>query len=111
MERDAARRLEELRRIRPMPRGGGPIGGDLGRLAAEVKRASRDAEKVEASLAALVPEDIRGLCEGARLRRGTVTITASDAPARFEIDRWLRAGGEARVIEHARAGVRRVRVE
>lgn len=41
---------------------------------------------------------------------GILTIRCDDAAARFEIDRWLRAGGDAELRKQSRAGIRRIKL-
>ncbi len=44
------------------------------------------------------------------LNRGMLTIAADDSSARFNLDRWLRNGGERDIIATSRAAIARVKV-
>ena len=44
------------------------------------------------------------------MNRGVLTIGADDSSTRFELDRWLRAGGEEQIIKGTRTTLRKIKV-
>ncbi len=86
-------------------------------IEAEVEAARREAGHrrravggIERAWEEVVPEALRARCALVRFSRGVVTVKAFDGAAMYELDRFLRAGGEARLARVAGAPVRRVRV-
>lgn len=59
---------------------------------------------------AVVPEPLRTRCRPERLVGGMLTVRVPDAATRFELDRFLRAGGTAALIAASHRCILRVRL-
>jgi hypothetical protein len=77
--------------------------------AEEAQRVSRAGSAVERAWRAVAPEGLVGRAAPVSLVRGVLTIQVSDASARWEADRWLRAGGERELARTAKASIRKVK--
>jgi hypothetical protein len=84
------------------------IGASVRDAAARVEQQRRAGRGAGESWEQLVPARVRERCHVVLVQRGVLTVKVSDAAARFEVDRWLRAGGELELVK--RAGIRKVRV-
>ncbi len=105
-----AAELERLRRFRARPE---PAPG----VALAVDEVVRDAKKralavggLDSRWAVLMPRALGEATAPVSLSRGVLTVRAEGAPARYEFDRWLRAGGEGVLRRACKATLRRVRV-
>lgn len=56
------------------------------------------------------PRELADRVAAISLRGGTLTIAPRDAASRYELDRWLRAGGEQEVVTASRGPLQRVRL-
>lgn len=111
MEKPAATiRLERLRRFRV--RQSAPLGiGDLVHdQLRQARRALRADARLVAAWEAAVPARLADLGAIEQLARGTITIRADHDSARFEIERWLRSGGNETLKRAAPLGIKRIRV-
>jgi hypothetical protein len=86
-------------------------------IAAAVHDAERDARKKHKALggvgavwAQVVPAGLAARAHVVSLARGVLTIRAADGVTRFELDRFLRAGGEARLARAAAVAIKRTRI-
>ncbi len=84
------------------------IGLSLRDAAAKVEEQRRAGRGAGESWEALVPARVRERCHVVLVLRGVMTVKVKDASARFEVDRWLRSGGETELVK--RAGIRKVKV-
>jgi len=87
-----------------------PLGNEFARTAADLKRDRRRFAVVAEAWAAHCPGTLASRSTILRFARGVLTIAADDSAMRFELDRWLRSGGEDAVIAASRAPVHRVKV-
>jgi hypothetical protein len=78
------------------------------RVAAE--RASRSTSSLDRAWAAACPAELAGRAWPLSCARGVLTVRVSDAAARWELDRWLRSGGERELARAARVAIRRTRL-
>ncbi len=99
--------LREHRVFRERTVAVGPMAAALG---ADFKRLERKIGGVAGAWAEVCPPDLvkRTMVEG--VSRGVLHIRADDAGTRFEIDRWLRSGGERELVKKCPTTVRKVRV-
>lgn len=79
------------------------VGKELKQTAATQKRVSG----ISAAWGELVPEGLRKVCTPTGMSGGVLSVKASSAGARFQLDRWLRSGGEERLRS---GGVKRVKL-
>ncbi len=79
------------------------VGKELKTAAASQKRVSG----ISGAWDELVPEGLRRVCTPTAMNSGVLSVKASSAGARFQLDRWLRSGGEERLRS---GGVKRVKV-
>jgi len=77
---------------------------------AAMERAARSGTALERGWREVLPESLRGRAWAVSLSRGVLTVRASDASAKWEVDRWLRAGGERELGRAARVVIRRVKL-
>lgn len=107
---DVIARLTKLRELRVRKDEAPVIGVQIAREADELSRLEKKLGGAGAAWAGVCPA---ALCERAvpvSLSRGTLQIEVRDAAARYEVDRWLRGGGEARLVAASAAPIRRVRI-
>lgn len=89
--------LDNLRRIRPGPRPVSTIQEAVAGFENSLARRHKSLGGVAAAWMSVVPPDLAGPAELVSMARGVLTIRVQDAPARFALDRFLRAGGEREV--------------
>lgn len=58
----------------------------------------------------VVPPRLAAKVELLRLTRGVLSVRVKDSATRFELDRFLRSGGEAELVRRAAGAIRRVKV-
>ena len=76
----------------------------------EVKKRVRALGGIGDAWVAVVPAALAARCEPVSLSRGVLTVRVADASARFELDRFLRAGGLSRLAARAGAAVKRAKL-
>lgn len=101
--------LERLRRFRAPARSTPTLAGELGAQMHDIARRRRALGAVGELWDTLLPADLRDRVHPRSLRRAVLTVRAADSAAAFELDRWLRSGGNDAL--RAAAGVRRVKVD
>lgn len=80
------------------------------RQAGNIRRLEKSMGAVATAWQELVPSPLADRTALVGVSRGVLTVRAGDASARFELDRWLRSGGELAVIRRCVTGLTRVRV-
>lgn len=103
-------RVELLRKYRGLP-GAAPAAGAV--VAEEFKQITKQRRNLGVAgkaWAEIVPDRLRANATLGVLRRGTLNVHVPDAAARYELDRWLRSGGEA-ALRKAAPTVKRLRLE
>jgi hypothetical protein len=100
--------LKQLRRWRIRREYDISIGASVRDAAARVDEQRKAGRGAGESWEQLVPERVRGRCHVVLVHRGVMTVKVRDAAARFEIDRWLRSGGELELVK--RAGIKKVKI-
>ncbi|MEX2218074.1 MAG: DciA family protein [Phycisphaerales bacterium] len=76
---------------------------------AAVERTARSGTALERAWREVCPAELAARAWPVSCSRGLLTIRAGDASTRWEVDRWLRSGGETALARAARVGVRRVK--
>ena len=105
---DAA--LQRLREYRNRPERNLSMTAIVATTKQQVTKRHRDLAGIWAAWSAAVPARLVHATEIVGVSRGVLTIRAADTGVRFEIDRFLRSGGEAEVVRRAPIGVRRVKL-
>ncbi len=120
MPLDPRSQIEFLRRVRvpaaaDAPRaglGGAGAGSLSAAFAAEARHLRARARSLGAAGGAftrLVPGPIAERCTLVGIRAGVLSVRCDDAATGFELDRWLRTGGELRLITAAPTVLTRVK--
>ena len=104
---------DDLRRLRSLRN---PRDRDLS-IGAVVRTAEKELRKKVKSLGGVadawdtvVPLTLARRCRLVSLSRGVLSVQVADSSARFELDRFLRAGGEAELVRRARAAIKRIKL-
>jgi len=100
--------LRLLRRYRGLPTGRATeIATELKAIARALGHAGRAEDAITQAWLDLAPAPLRERVSGMSLARGVLSLRTSDASARFEVDRWLRAGGQVRLARACGRGISR----
>lgn len=102
--------LQRLRRYRTRSDADLSIGGVLGTTFRQLQRQTSAAGSLEAAWGSVVPPTLAMRTRIASMSRGVLTIQTSDAAARYQLDRFLRAGGEAELLRRSPVPIRRIRL-
>jgi hypothetical protein len=89
--------LDNLRRIRPGPRPVASIGDAVAAFENDLARRHKSMGGIAAAWTSAVPPHLAAGAELVSMARGVLTVRVQEAPARFALDRFLRAGGEREV--------------
>lgn len=103
-------RLRLLRESRVWADRAKPIGAILRDTSEEIERSARRLRGAGGAWHESCPERLALRTRVLGLHRGVLTIGADDASTRFEVDRWLRAGGEREVISSSSAAVKKIKI-
>jgi hypothetical protein len=102
--------VERLRTWRGVPTRDLSLAGAFGAARQELKRRSRTLGAVATAWTATLPANLVERTALVGFSRGVLTVRCDDNAARFELDRFLRSGGELELIRRAPAGLARVRL-
>lgn len=86
------------------------IGQHVRGLADSIRAADVGIEAAARAWTKVVPESLAGGCRLETLSRGVLRVSVTDSSVRFELDRFLRAGGESRLIAASSAPIRAVKL-
>lgn len=102
--------VERLRERRLRPPGDASLTPQMGEWLREIRKLQRGLSGVAAAWASVVPAHLaeRTVIEG--INRGTLTVRVPDSATRFNLDRFLRAGGERAIAQASATPVRTVRL-
>jgi hypothetical protein len=106
----AAPSLNRLRALRVARVKDAALAPEFERLRADLSRRRRGGGGAEAAWEVVVPDALREKAEVVGLSRGVLNVRVRHASARFELDRFLRSGGEAALIRAAMVAIKRVRI-
>jgi len=103
-------RIEQLRRLRVWGTPDLSVRGDAESTLRELKKLARATGTLGDQWDSLVPAALARTTSPGRVWRGTLTIRALDAAAKYECERWLASGGDA-ALRAAVKGVRAIKVQ
>lgn len=102
--------LDQLRAWRTQPSRDLTLGKEFAQVGQLLRRQERTLGGIGGAWADLAPPALRPKTTLVGLNRGVLTVRVADAPAKFELDRWLRSGGELALIKRCPAGLTKVRL-
>lgn len=108
------RRLNhDLNRLRQFRNWGGPdlsVENTLRDLCQHLERQQRASGKIETAWATVIPADLQRRATVSSFARGLLTVRIADAATRYQIERFLRAGGQRDLERSAGSAIRRVKL-
>jgi hypothetical protein len=102
--------LEQLRQSRVRPARDLSIAATMGGIQKQLRQQARSVGGIGDAWVRLVPAGLLEQTSVVGVSRGVLTVRASTAAARFELDRWLKSGGEDALVKGATATLSRVKV-
>ncbi|MBL8764945.1 MAG: DUF721 domain-containing protein [Phycisphaerae bacterium] len=105
-----ARLLEDLRRWRRTPAPDLSLGEAMARQARGFRRAGRELGGLARIWTEVVPPELADGCRLVGVSRGVLTVAVADSGRLFKLDRFLRAGGQMKIIRRAPAALNSVRL-
>jgi len=106
--REDAALIRRLQTLRNVPSKDLSVRSEFGALTKNIKRQARNVGGLGGTLCAMLPPELANGLEVVSMARGVLTVRAADASVKFQVDRWLRSGGEQELTR--RAGIALVRV-
>ena len=106
----AASRIELLRRSRMLRPVAPSIQHEVLTQAGDLKKLEKRTASIAEAWGAVVPEALAAKTTIERLARGVLTVRVEDAPARYELDRFMRSGWLDRLRDGAKASITRVKI-
>ncbi len=107
---DPNSKLDRLREMRVRPGRDLTVGSLVEGFARSAQKRHKATGGVAGALDEALPESLRGRMVLEGMRAGVAIIKVDDSSARFELDRWLRAGGLDEIRRISRTTVRRVKL-
>lgn len=104
------RQLELLRARRVWADRAAPVGPMVEAAGREFTRLAKRLGGVGGAWAAVCPAALALKTTVVGVSRGVATIHVADAATRFELDRWLRSGGERELIKRCPTTLRKVKL-
>src|SRR5688572_6106479 len=83
----------------------------LAKEGAELRRSRKGMPGIAEAWATVIPPDLAARTTLVGLKRGVLSVRAADSAVRYELDRLLRSGGEARLCRLTSVALRRVKLE
>lgn len=102
--------LERLRGFKAPPRPDQTLRDMMSAQLRELKRLRRGVGVIAAAWGDIIPAKIADQTELVSLARGTLTVRASDAAAKYQLERLLRGGAEAALVRSSPVALRKVKV-
>lgn len=105
--------IDDLRRLRAnrAPRERDlSIGRAVHEVEREVKKRAKATGGIGAAWESVVPAALAARSNPVSLARGVLTVRVADSAARFELDRFLRTGGEPALARAAGVAIRRIKL-
>jgi hypothetical protein len=102
--------LARLRQFRNRPDPDCALNTPLTALCRQIERQHRAAGGIGDAWGAVVPPHLARHAEIISFSRGTLTVRAADASTRFQIDRFLRTGGQNELARRAGTAIRRIKL-
>lgn len=110
LDRVACARIERMRQRSVRPKPDLSLKRQIATLTGQLETRRRQWGGVGDAWAKTVPAELAYKAEIVGYRGGMLTVRVQDTAARFQLDRFLRTGGEARLIMAAPVGLKRVRL-
>jgi len=102
--------IERLRIWRPASRSAGSIASEVEALTNMLQRNEVAAGGLARAWATLAPRDLQAVTRVERLHAGVLTVIASDASAKYEVEMWLQESGLSSLRGLSARTLRRVKV-
>jgi hypothetical protein len=102
--------LERLRRFKVPTRPDPTLRDAMAAQLRELKKLRRGVGVIAGAWESIVPPALAHQTELVSLARGTLTVRASDAAAKYELERLLRGGAEAALVRASPVALRKVRI-
>ncbi|MFN0010541.1 MAG: DciA family protein [Phycisphaerales bacterium] len=108
---DASRQIDALRKHRVAAGVADlSLAAAMGSQAKELRSRARSLGAVGGAFARLVPRTVQERCVLVGMKAGVLTVRCDDDAARFELDRWLRTGGELELVKATPTTLAKVRI-
>lgn len=85
------------------------LAGELEKLCEQIGRSLRDEGSAAAAWSKVCPEPLRGRCKVVGVGKGGMKVWVADAGTRYELERFLRAGGLRLLRRSSSVSIQRVR--
>ncbi len=102
--------LDHLRQLRVRPDRARDLHDDMGAQLKSLQKISRTESALIAAWNAAAPDGLAKRCTPKGVKAGHFEIIVPDASARYQLDRWLRGGGQRELSALAKVPIRGVRV-
>ncbi|MGQ0627505.1 MAG: DciA family protein [Phycisphaerales bacterium] len=102
--------IADLRAWRTKPDRDLGLSGVLGAARSDLRKRARSVGAMGNAWRGVVPAEFMERCAIVSFSRGVLLVRCDDSAARFELDRFLRCGGELALIRAAPAGLSKVRL-
>jgi len=102
--------LDRLRELRNIPERDLGLGAQFDSVRKQLKKRSRSLGAIGTGWAAVVPEELLVGAALVSFSRGVLTVRCDNASAKFNLDRFLRSGGELSLVRACPAGMVKVRL-
>lgn len=102
--------LDRLRSLRTRPERARDLGQDMRQQMMTLRKVSRTESALHTAWSAAAPDHLVRACTPVGLKAGKLEIIAPNASVRFQLDRWLRSGGQRELSALARVPIVGVRV-
>lgn len=103
--------LDRLRQMRVRPDRARDLSADMQAQLKTIRKVSRTESSLIQAWNTAAPDSLASRCKPKGVRAGRLEIIAPDSSTRYELDRWLRAGGERELSALAKVPIRGVRVQ
>lgn len=103
--------LDRLRQLRVRPERARGLGEDMQLQLKSLRKISRTEAALIAAWNTAAPDSLASRCTPRGVRAGRLKISVPDASTRYELDRWLRSGGQQELSALAKVPIRGVRVQ
>lgn len=102
--------IARLRSLRIRPERDLSLTREFGAAQVELRRIRRGNRGVAQAWSEVVPTELACRTELKGVASGALTVSVADSATRYDLDRFLRSGGEAAVLRACIAGIRRIKV-
>ena len=102
--------LERLRRFKAPPRPDPSLKDMMAAQLRELKKLRRGVGVIAGAWEATISPELAERTELVSLARGSLTVRASDAAAKYQLERLLRSGAEAALVRASPVALRKVRI-